>query len=150
MKIEQTLIKYRKFISLVIALTMTGITLVIFNLLIKQENKHLNDLINNQLTVNNNQIQNQILLRITVLERIVKRWKLHGYLSKIEWEEEAEQALSDQPDFQAIEWVDANDSVKWVMPIKGNEFIINFNLKSEKNRREALEIAKKISCSSFK
>jgi len=123
---------------------MTGITLVIFNLLIKQENKHLNDLINNQLTVNNNQIQNQILLRITVLERIVKRWKLHGYLSKIEWEEEAEQALSDQPDFQAIEWVDANDSVKWVMPIKGNEFIINFNLKSEKNRREALEIAKKI------
>jgi len=82
--------------------------------------------------------------RIPALQRMVKRWEMRGGLPKEEFISEARLYLSDVPGFQALEWVDKEFIVRWVVPLEGNERAQNLNLAFEQKRRIALEKAKNI------
>ena len=80
--------------------------------------------------------------RMLSLERMAGRWTVHGDTREAEFVKDAEALISDLPGFQAIEWVDREYYVRWVVPLAGNEQAVNFNLASEEQRRLALEKAK--------
>jgi len=81
--------------------------------------------------------------RVRSLERIVKRWEIrNGGTPRAEFENDAFAYITDDPGYQAIEWVDKSFHVRWIIPLKGNEQAQGLNLGFEKNRLTALRQAR--------
>lgn len=80
--------------------------------------------------------------RVPALQRIVNRWEIRGGTPKREFESDANYYVRDLPGFQAIEWVDQDFIVRWVVPRFENEAALGLDLGFEETRRLALERAK--------
>ncbi|MCG8615485.1 MAG: diguanylate cyclase, partial [Desulfobacterales bacterium] len=80
--------------------------------------------------------------RIPAVRRIADRWTVHEGLLRKEFEADARAYVNDLPGFQALEWVDQNYIVRWIIPQAGNERALGLNLASEDTRRIALEKAR--------
>ncbi len=76
------------------------------------------------------------------LLRMAKRWEVQGKPRQEYWEADARLYVQDYPALQVIEWVDASNHARWVVPIKGNEEALNLNLGFEPKRRISLEAAR--------
>ncbi|HLK16239.1 MAG TPA: diguanylate cyclase [Fimbriimonadaceae bacterium] len=72
------------------------------------------------------------------LSRIAARWAYAGKPTKGAWEADATNMYRDAAVFQAIEWIDPELRIEWVVPLKGNERALNLNLRFEKRRSEAI------------
>lgn len=123
-------------------LLISGITLITYRLLVQRENNQIKQLVSAQVTVVENQLTQEINNRIAALERMAKRWEVRGGTPQGEWEADAQAYLRDYQGYQALEWLDSNYYVRWVVPLEGNEGIVNRNLSVEAKRRTALETAK--------
>ncbi len=130
------------YFSLVIGLTVSGVTLVTSALLETQDNRQIKQIILTKIVAVESEIIGQFEHRILALERMAKRWEVEGGTPKLEWEADAKAYVSHQKGYQAIEWVDSSYHVRWVVPKQGNEAAINLNLGFESRRREALEAAR--------
>ena len=80
--------------------------------------------------------------RLPALKRVARRWVDKSELSKHRFELDTSAHIRDLPGFQAIEWVDENFVVRWIVPFLGNEPAQDLDLAFEANRRAALNIAK--------
>lgn len=80
--------------------------------------------------------------RVRSLERLVKRWEVRNGTPRAEFETDAFAILTDDPGYQAIEWVDKSFHVQWIIPLKGNEQAQGLNLGFEKKRLIALQQAR--------
>jgi signal transduction histidine kinase/ActR/RegA family two-component response regulator len=90
-----------------------------------------------------NQIHQSMSLRIKALDRIGRRWEADGGTPRAKWDADVIQYLSDDPGYQAIEWVDKTFHVRWILPLEGNERAQDLNLAAEERRRLALIRAQK-------
>ncbi|HWB60457.1 MAG TPA: CHASE domain-containing protein [Chthoniobacteraceae bacterium] len=79
--------------------------------------------------------------RMKSLRRMAQRWEFAGRPSQAAWEDDAKNYVSDFPDFQAIEWIDAEHLVQWIEPRAGNEAKIGQDMWKEERRRVAQETA---------
>ena len=59
----------------------------------------------------------QMRNRFQALERMKQRWTSRGRTPKIEWVVDAQNYLRDYPGFQAIEWIDPDFYVRWIVPL---------------------------------
>lgn len=84
------------------------------------------------------ELNNEIQERILVLVRIAKRWEIRGKPSQKEWESITELYIKHFASYQAIEWVDPNFVVRWVVPKAGNEAVKNLKFNFEKNRQSVI------------
>jgi diguanylate cyclase (GGDEF)-like protein/PAS domain S-box-containing protein len=105
------------------------------NLMVHMANE---DEVQNMLAIVNADLNN----RIHALQRIVKRWELHGGTPRDEFVSDAQAIMADNPGYLAIEWVDARFNVQWITPLAGNEAAQGLNLAFEKQRRIALKLAR--------
>jgi len=64
------------------------------------------------------------------------------WYSKTKWKSDAQKYVTDYNGYQAIEKVDKDYIVRWIIPEKNNEKAKNLYLGFEENRKKALEIAK--------
>lgn len=80
--------------------------------------------------------------RLPALERIVQRWIIRKGTPKKEFIEDTQHYIDHLLGFQAIEWVDKDFYVRWVVPIEGNEKALNLDLSFNKVRKESLEYSK--------
>lgn len=90
-----------------------------------------------------NSIRDNFNAEILALERMAGRWSARGETPKDEWESDAAEYVMNFPGYQALEWVDSDYRVRWVVPLKGNEKAVGLNIGFEKLRREALEASRK-------
>lgn len=81
--------------------------------------------------------------KVLEIQRMAERWESNyeGF-PKENWEKDAENYCKNDTGYQAIEWVDSDGIVRWVMPKKGGEKIIGFDNKSEEGRRKIIEKSK--------
>lgn len=86
-----------------------------------------------------------LLGQTQALVRMAKRWERQGKPRQDIWEAEAKLYVQDYPGFQAIEWVDTTNHVRWIMPLEGNEAALNLNVGFEPKRLKALEGARNTS-----
>jgi signal transduction histidine kinase len=107
-----------------------------------QRNSNLRNLVDLRAEELSSYIEADIRSRIPALQRIVYRWSSRGGTSKTEFYHDANNYIEDLPGFQALEWVDKDFFVRWIIPIKGNEKAQDLNLAFEENRRLALENAR--------
>ncbi|MCK5883727.1 MAG: response regulator [Bacteriovoracaceae bacterium] len=79
------------------------------------------------------------------IERIAKRWETDKGTSKYTWSSDINQYIADYKYVQALEWVDSKNIVRWIIPLKGNEQALNYDLGTNPTRLMAIETSKKTS-----
>ncbi|WP_286234577.1 PAS domain S-box protein [Thalassotalea sediminis] len=80
--------------------------------------------------------------RIKALNRMATRWQYSDNLTQEKWQIDSLQYVADFPEITAIEWVDNNLMVRWIVPLEGNEMAVNYNLSTEKKRYNTLRLAR--------
>lgn len=138
----QILKQYQILISLFTGIVMTVINIWAFKLLLIKENKQIENLVQTQLVSLRNKIDTELDTRILALERMSKRWSFDNGTSELKWKSDAQKYVEDYNGYQAIQKVDKDYIVRWIMPEKNNEKAKNLYLGFEENRKKALEIAK--------
>lgn len=88
------------------------------------------------------QIYTVLDAQIDGLSRMGKRWEARGGTPKHEWMEDAKAYHDDFKAYRAIEWADANYTIRWVQPLFGNEAALNYDLSSIPSRKAAMDKAK--------
>ena len=78
--------------------------------------------------------------RVRSLERLVSDWKISGPPAQAAWEAISTTYVRDLPDMQAIQWIDASHTIRWVAPLAGNESTLNKPVIDER-RKAALDQA---------
>lgn len=91
-----------------------------------------------------NYIKADMRARIPSLQRMVSRWQTQGGTPKNEFISDAKSYIYNLPGFQAIEWVDKDFYIRWVIPLSGNEKALGLNVAFEHKRRVALEKSKEL------
>ena len=80
--------------------------------------------------------------RIAALGQMQRRWEFRGATPRAEWEADAA-ALQEAPGyFRAIEWVDPDRIVRWVVPQQGNEGARDVDMGDQLSGLAALEVAR--------
>lgn len=79
---------------------------------------------------------------INAVRRMEKQWERVGGTPKEQWLADAELYVHDHPELVALGWVDPDNIVQWIAPIKGNESAVGLHLVFEGRRAEALRKAR--------
>lgn len=87
-------------------------------------------------------IENDYSSRVAALQRLSRQWEVHGGFTQDQFTIDVQNFINDNPGFQAIEWVDSEYYVRWIVPLAGNEAAQNLYLAKEEKRRQALQAAK--------
>lgn len=90
-----------------------------------------------------NTLKSDLDARFKALERLASRWTVADGTPKDAFYEDALNYVNDHPGYQAIQWVDPNYTVRWIIPMAGNEAALGLSLPTESKRRNALEKAVK-------
>lgn len=88
------------------------------------------------------QINTVLDAQVDGLSRIGKRWEARGGTPKNEWMEDVQAYHNDFKAYRAIEWADANYTIRWIQPLFGNEAALNFDLATIPSRKKAMDRAK--------
>lgn len=116
-------------------------TLILWNVAVHQEQLHIKQTMNSVAEEIKINIERRFEARIQGLIRMAQRWEFRGSMSKDEWETDATHYYQDYTSYQAIEWIDPSMTIRWVVPLQGNESVVNKNLSEESFRRAAFEKA---------
>ncbi len=119
------------------------LSILLFVLLFEQNNTKHQELLDIHARTVNEAITNDINQRARALNRLARRWAIHGGLTREQFDAQSEQLIMDEPGYHAIEWIDENLIVRWAVPLEGNRAIIGLNLNNEPVRKRTLEKAYK-------
>ncbi|MGI0480650.1 ATP-binding protein [Geminocystis sp. CENA526] len=129
----------QKIISFSVGVGMTIMTMGVFQILVNQERQQISYLIKSDLVSLRNQITAELKTRISAIERMSQRWNNENGTPEYQWRLDAKNYIKDYSGYQAIEWVDRDLYVRWIVPEKGNEKAKNLYLAFEENRKNALQ-----------
>jgi len=133
----------QRFIPALIFLLLFMLIIGIYHTLEKREDMNRQQVIKAHAKNALHLIDIDIIKRVQSLTRIVNRWEVRGGTPQFEFAKDAQAYLTDDPGYQAIQWVDKNLYVRWIIPLQGNEQALNLNIGFEKKRRDAFEQARK-------
>ncbi len=69
-----------------------------------------------------------------IIKRIAARWALEGPPQRNNWEANAKHVVADSSTFQAISWISPDLHIRWIVPYKGNEAVVNLDLGKDRLR----------------
>ncbi|MBE2213018.1 MAG: response regulator [Opitutaceae bacterium] len=72
--------------------------------------------------------------RVLALERMAGRWAFSGGTERGAWTNDGETYLRDLRGFSAVEWVDAETVIRWIVPLAGNERLVDSSPNQEPRR----------------
>ena len=128
-------------LSILIGIIGIIITILLWETLVNREKMHIEQIMEVRSQTLKNEIYREITPRIIALNRMAERWAIRGETPKAEWEADAQNYIKDYQGFQAIEWVDTEYYVRWIVPLIGNQSAYNINLGLESKRLAALKKA---------
>lgn len=88
-----------------------------------------------------NEIMSRLAPRVRGLLDLAKIWQEAGGLGQAAWEKEASN-FYDSVSVKAISRLDASMQLKWIIPSRGNEPLVDFHAGRSELRREAMEAAR--------
>ncbi len=130
------------FLPSLVFIMLGALVLALWSSLEARERTDLGDKVRAEAEDRATHVGTDLSNRVLALQRMVDRWVIRGSTPKEEFLADAGSFLEDTPGFQAIEWVDKDFIVRWIVPLEGNERAQDLDLAFEKNRRTALERAK--------
>ncbi len=127
---------------MMVAAAMSAVTTGMWLSLLDAERAQLQRTGNDELVKFVARVSGPIESRIVALGQMQRRWEFRGATPRAEWEADAA-VLQEAPGyFRAIEWIDPDRVIRWVVPEKGNEGARGVDLGSELNGLAALEVAR--------
>jgi len=132
----------RKILPLLLGVVGSIAILLLWHQFSVQEQLHVEQLIQQEVTAIETNLTNQLTSRIVALKQMTNRWQVTGGTAKASWEADAAAYVQDYDGYQAIEWVDSSFRVRWIVPLAGNEAAQNLDLSKEPRRRITLQIAR--------
>ncbi len=108
----------------------------------KQERASLQANLDDSARLMAQRLEEDFLVHVDALRRMAERRNVEPSISRETWSEDAKNYLSDFGVYQAIEWIDADLTIRWLEPIAGNESVIGYNVAFSPARKAALEQAK--------
>lgn len=122
------------------------VTLLAFAFIWNDIHQHEQELFNSRIKKEADSVSDIITFdlnkRVQAVQRLADRWQLQGGTPKNEFYADAGNYIKDDPGYQAIDWVDRDLYVRWIIPLAGNEAAQDLNLGVEERRAQALELAK--------
>ncbi len=74
--------------------------------------------------------------------RMAQRWEARKAMPREEWESDVRLYAAHNSGYQAILWVDPDSVARWIVPLPGNERLLDKNLAADPLYRETLETAR--------
>lgn len=114
--------------------------------------RHNLEFLNNTVTNVTNIISFDLEEKRKAFRRMAMRWSLLKKTSPETFENEkfpeilkaeAKRYLNDMSELQSIEYVNAQNKIQWVIPIKENQLVLGYDLRKSKEGYEALLLSKK-------
>jgi len=130
------------WLPVLVGALLCTLVLVLWRMLEEQERKNLRGKVEVEAEYLADQIKADLRNRLPSLQRMARTWGGRRDAPKEELIGEVRSYVSDVPGFQALQWVDKDFIVRWVVPLEGNEKALNLNLSFETNRRVAMEKAR--------
>lgn len=91
-----------------------------------------------QVALINQGVGNHISEAILALQRMADRWESSGGTPFEQWQDDAQNYVTDFEALNALEWVDEDYIIRWIEPMAGNEAALGLNIAFEEERRKAL------------
>ena len=130
-------------LPILVGIITCTLSFLLYSLVSEQNRKEQEKMLHFYAQGLSNDISKDLHQRARSLQRLTYRWPVHQGLSKAEFEADALNIVKDEPGYHAIEWVDTNLVVRWVVPLEGNRSILGLNLSEEPERKATLEKAYK-------
>lgn len=108
------------------------------------EQRHLEQLVQQEAIAIQTAVNHELTNLILPLQRLSKRWQTNGGMSRKVWQIDVTAYLQDYQGYQAIEWVDASNRVRWILPIAGNQAFQKLDLSREPLHQTALQTARSL------
>ncbi|MEI6874323.1 MAG: CHASE domain-containing protein, partial [Spirochaetota bacterium] len=126
------------WLPLVVGLLLCALVFFLWGTLESREQANLRSKVQAQADFLASHIEADLRSRLPALQRMARSWELRQGTAKEEFVNESLSYLADVPGFHALEWVDRDAFVRWIVPREGNEKALDLNLAFEKSRREAM------------
>jgi sensor domain CHASE-containing protein len=117
---------------------LTG-TLVLYFALDAKQNDEMALLVRNGATNVQRQVKLRMESRARSLTRLARRWEFAGTPTQAAWDFDASLYTQDFPDIQAVEWINPDGHIRWIVPVAGNEPKVNLDAAREARRASAME-----------
>jgi PAS domain S-box-containing protein len=135
-------IPLKKLLPLLLGVLASVVVFFLWQKLTIKEELHINQLIQQKADAIHLQLNQELTTRIQGLQRITNRWQASGGTPQELWEADVTAYIDNFSGYQAIEWVDSNFIVRWVIPVEGNEAVQNQDLSQERRRQITLRLAR--------
>lgn len=140
--IETSRHSVRPSLSAVLAtLILMSATIYLWNRMDRDEDKRIQEKCGLAADALAEQLNQDLTAVIHILDRMARRWKNGAYVDRVTWLVDAEANVEDFPGLIAMEWADNDGYVRWVVPLAGNEHVVDLHLEDEPHRAAALEQA---------
>ena len=124
-----------------IFLVFLGIALVLQYGIEKQDHTQIQSNLGSEASSMAKRLEREFRVHANSISRMAKRFEALPDTPKEIWEQDARRYLSDFGVYQAIEWIDRDYVIRWMVPIEGNEDAIGFNVAFSPERRTSLQKA---------
>ena len=112
--------------ALLLALGLAS--LVLWQQLLNAQQQRIAERVNYQAHSLARQLEASLINQVDDLERLAKLWNHRGRIPREEWVLDSQLSLKHFQGYQAIQWLGADLSVRWVEPLPGNEAAQQFQL----------------------
>ncbi len=124
-----------------IFLVFLGIALSLQYGIEKQDHSQIQANLNNEASSMANRLEREFLLHAEAISRMAKRFEAAPDTPREVWEADARNYLTDFGVYQAVEWIDRNYVIRWMVPYDGNEAAIGYNVAFSPERLASLQEA---------
>lgn len=128
---------------LVIFLVFVGMAEVLRYGLVQQDSRQIQSNLENQARNMARSLEWEFIVHADAIRRMANRLAEDPQTPEQEWRKDARNYLEDFRIYQAIEWIDADFTIRWLTPLAPNENVLGYNVAFDKQRRSALEAAKR-------
>lgn len=129
-------------LPLFVCFILFNITFLSWQMIRQNQENNLNTILQQEINNVSNYIKMAMTERADAFKRMSYRWmSQEGGTPKAVWEADVLHYIQDQPGYLAIEWVDNQYIVRWVMPKENNESVIGYNLYKDANRRAEIDLS---------
>ncbi|WP_437879459.1 sensor domain-containing diguanylate cyclase [Pseudomonas sp. LRF_L74] len=112
----------------ILSLALIAASLGLWRMLEDNQQQRLQERVGYQARLMARQLEDTLSMEVDSLARIGRLWNELSRLDEGDWAVEANLALQHFPAYQSVQWLGPDLHMRWLVPIKGNEAALNFQL----------------------
>ncbi|MET1079285.1 MAG: diguanylate cyclase [Pseudomonas sp.] len=109
-------------------LVLCGASLLLWQQLQRVQQERVGERVGYQARTLVRQLETSLNDQVDGLRRLAQLWGHRNRLPQDEWALDARYSLEHFPGYQAIQWLDADLQMRWLLPLEGNEAALRFRL----------------------